>query len=153
MADSPDPGRVLPTWQLNARSPASADWQEYRIAATSNQQAEAILRRLGFIVDGSSARIVHAPASDPSTLRPAPGPLRCTQCCYGLDGLTVQDSCILCPECGHRQVVLAFRADAPDDAIGQSRDRRGAYYGAAFGMGCLTGLVLLIAGIAILIIM
>ena len=48
---------------------------------------------------------------------------------------------------------LAFRADAPDDAIGQSRDRRGAYYGAAFGMGCLTGLVLLIAGIAILIIM
>ncbi|MCC7389683.1 MAG: hypothetical protein IT431_13050 [Phycisphaerales bacterium] len=146
----PNPEQVLPTWQLRARAPASAEWQEYRIAAASVSQAATILRRRGFVVDGSGGRMVDAPAVDPESLQPIPGPLHCTRCGYELDGLLVHRAIIKCPECAHPQVLLAFRPSGSEDAISQSLDQRGSYWW-PFGIGCLTGLVLLLAGIALLI--
>lgn len=150
-ASGPAPERVQPTWLLRVRWPASTEWQHVRLAAESLAQADAIVRRKGFIVDPAVGRQIDAPPDDPPFPNAAPVPLRCVRCRYQLDGLPARNSIIDCPECGFSQALLAFNPESPADAIEQSRGQRGAY-GRGFAAGCVTSLVILLLAFFALIV-
>ncbi|MFG0243992.1 MAG: hypothetical protein ACF8R9_14485 [Phycisphaerales bacterium JB054] len=116
-----------PTWVLRTQVPGSVEWVNRRVAARSVLQAEAILRRQGFVVDTAGSRVVNAPPDDLNSIPMVPGPLKCVRCGYELNGLTVIDAVIECPECGHGQVLLAYR---PETGVGAAEQARGRPPGA-----------------------
>lgn len=111
-----------PTWVLRTRIPGSLEWIDRRVAARSVLQAEAILRRKGFEVDMAGSRVVDARPDDLDRVQMVPGMLNCTHCGYVLNGLTVHDAVIDCPECGFGQIVLAF---TPGTGLTTSEQARG----------------------------
>lgn len=82
------------------------------IEARSALQAEAILRRQGYDVDLRTARVVGGRAGPVSPA--APDQLRCQRCGYELDGITVSNAIVTCPECGFGQVLVTWKS--PDDS-------------------------------------
>ena len=110
-------------------------YQNVRVAARSALQAEAILRRRGVDVQLSTARLV----GDPPDARQ----LSCLDCGYQLDGLTVRNSLVVCPECGSTQLLTVI-----DPALSIPKHlNNGILSGnmGSFVAGCFVGVVGLIA--------
>ena len=138
-----------PTWVLRTQVPGSVEWVDRRVAARSVLQAEAILRRQGFEVDTAGSRVVDAPPDDLDSIPMVPGPLKCVRCGYELNGLTVIDAVIECPECGHGQVLLAYR---PETGVGAAEQARGRPPGAIVNLvvRMLVGLLALLGAFILL---
>lgn len=68
------------------------------------------MQRQGYRVDESASRVEPAGPDEARALGAgdAPARLRCTRCEYPLDGLVIQDAFAKCPECGFRQLLLAY---------------------------------------------
>jgi len=107
-----------PTWEVHARPIGAAHepWRVIRVAARSEIQAEAILRRSGYESVVPSMTRVPGPGDPvpPATLRP----IVCTRCGYGLAGLTLESSAVLCPECSYPQPLVAWSKELADGAAG-----------------------------------
>lgn len=124
-------------------------YQDVRVAARSALQAEAILRRRGVEVQIENARLV-GDAPDGTLPVAARGQLSCLDCGYHLDGLTVQDSIIVCPECGSPQLLAVIE---PDKALSIPSNLNTGIFSrnmGSFMAGCFVGVVGLIALIALL---
>lgn len=97
-----------PVWVVYVR-PIGAPkqpWLEHRVTARSANQADAILRRMGYEMQTGTAFVSqeHWPMLMPNE----PLPVTCTQCGYLLDGLTVNGARISCPECNFGQILVPW---------------------------------------------
>jgi len=111
---------------LRTQVPGSVEWVDRRVAARSVLQAEAILRRRGYVVDAAGSRMLDAPPDDLDAVPMVPGPLKCVRCGYTLNGLTLNDAMVECPECGHGQVLLVYRPETGVGAAEQASRPPGA---------------------------
>lgn len=81
-------------------------WQEHKVAAQSASQANSRIRSVGYEMQTGTAYI--SPENS-SVITPIDPPLlKCSQCDYPLDGLTVKDASVTCPECAFNQVLIAW---------------------------------------------
>lgn len=99
-----------PVWSLLCRpiGADSAPFERVEVRARSVIQAEAILRREGYESLTDEAFVIDGSPSGIRQLRPPR--LLCQACEYELDGVRVSESAVVCPECGHHQVVIALRS-------------------------------------------
>lgn len=97
-----------PTWVVYIRPIGAPNqpWQKHGLAARSANQADAILRRMGYEMQTGTAYI--SPESWPELAPKSPLPLKCTNCGYLLDGLILNGSRIDCPECDYGQVLVSW---------------------------------------------
>lgn len=100
MSDQP-----LQLWRLQARIKGErSPWVQQVVRATSAQQAEAIVRRMGLEVQEGSAEETTEHTFEVKLQNPVP--LLCDACGYGLNGLVVRAGILDCPECGHPQFIF-----------------------------------------------
>lgn len=99
----------MPTYVVIVR-----DEQRYHklyVPADSEEEAVAEARQRGFVVD--QVLIADESARPPSPAAPIGRPtleqVASCSCGYSLDGLTVQEGGVRCPECGQRVVLARWR--------------------------------------------
>lgn len=97
-----------PAWVVYIRPIGAPNqpWEKHGISAQSAIQADAILRRMGYEMQTGTAHI--SPESWPELAPKSPLPLMCTNCGYSLDGLMLDGSRIVCPECDFGQVLVPW---------------------------------------------
>jgi DNA-directed RNA polymerase subunit RPC12/RpoP len=106
----------LKTWSVKVRpiGNPNSPWEEHRLKARSAAHADLMARKMGYEMQTGTALLS---SESWSSLTPdKPLTITCTQCGYSLDGLTVNESRIQCPECNHDQLVIPW---TPGVALGE----------------------------------
>lgn len=135
-----------PVWLVYVRPIGAPQkpWQEYRVAARSAIQADAIVRRMGYEMQTGTAKKVNEQAD--SILPVKLQPILCTRCGYELSGLTILDASVICPECSFSQPLVAW---SHEEASKFDRNHPIMGIFAAIGMLVVVSLTLIILAIFI----